>query len=341
MGGVLESIMSGTASGSSAEPPQLASESHVRTEGFNMEKMIVEGSFVALITPFNSDGTVDFEGFRTLIDFQSSNGTSALLIMGSTGEVSMLSRQERQSIISKTVKFKKGGILLFYGCTGSNTQDTIEQVRYAAKEGADGAIVTVPSYIRPPVEDAVRYYLEVADGSEIPIGIYNNPSRVGTDLPAEAIIRLADHPHIVVDKEATGRPEQIAKIAFAKKEISLMCCDSPHLGLIMLVMSLGGHGTANMTGNIAPQEMAVISKPWRSYEDVERCRETYLKLLPLLNFHYSLINPIPVKSLAKALGLPSGDLRRPYLNLGGNELQRGVDIVKELGLVEEYQFPSE
>jgi 4-hydroxy-tetrahydrodipicolinate synthase len=303
-----------------------------------MGKLRIEGSFVALITPFNRDGTVDFEGFRALIDFQAKNGTSAVLITGSTGEVSMLSREERQEIISKTVKFKKGDMLLFYGCTGNTSQETMNMVQYAAKEGADGAIVTVPSYICPPVEDAVHYFLEIADTSEIPIGIYNNPSRVGTDLPAEAIIRLAEHPNIVVDKEATARPGQIAKIAAAKKDISLMCCDSPHLGLVMPVMSLDGQGTANMTGNLAPQEMAVISKPWKSFEDAETCRETYLRILPLLDFHYSTVNPVPVKSLVKALGLPAGDLRRPYRNMDGEALARGLRIVKELGLVEKYQF---
>ena len=300
----------------------------------------VEGSFVALITPFNRDGTVDFEGFRTLIDFQATNGTSALLIMGSTGEVSMLSLKERKEIISQTVKFKNEDILLYYGCTRTNTQETVEMVRYAAKEGADGAIVTVPAYICPPVEDAVQYFLEVADASQVPIGIYNNPARVGTDLTAEAIIRLADHPNIVVDKEAMPRPSQIAKIAAAKKDIALMCCDSPHYGLIMPVMSLGGHGTANMTGNIAPREMATISKPWRSFEDAENCRETYLRLLPLLEFHYSLVNPVPVKSLAKAVGLPAGDLRRPYRTMEGEALSRGVEIVKELGLMEKYHYSA-
>jgi len=295
---------------------------------------------VAIITPFNQDGTVDFEGFRTLIDFQAKNGTRAVLIMGSTGEVSMLSEEERKKIISETVKFNKGNMLFYYGCTRASTQETIDMVCYAAKEGADGAIVTVPPYIFPPMEDAIQYFLEVADASEIPIGVYNNPIRVGTDLSAEAIIRLADHPNIVVDKEAMARPSQIAKIAAAKKDISLMCCDSPNLGLIMPVMSLGGQGTANMTGNIAPQEMAVISKPWRSFEDAENCRKTYLKMLPLLEFHYSLINPVPVKSLAKAVGLPAGDLRRPYRNMEGEALKRGLEIVKELGLVEKYQFPG-
>jgi 4-hydroxy-tetrahydrodipicolinate synthase len=188
------------------------------------------------------------------------------------------------------------------------------------------------------VEDAVLYCLDVADASAIPLGIYNNPSRVGTDLPAEAIIRLADHPNILVDKEAMPRVGQIAQIAAAKKDIALMCCDSPHYGLVMPVMSLGGQGTANMTGNIAPQEMAIISKPWRDFEDTKNCRETYLKILPLLDFHYSLVNPVPVKSLAKALGLPAGDLRRPYRNMDGPALKRGVEIVKELGLVEKYGF---
>jgi 4-hydroxy-tetrahydrodipicolinate synthase len=300
----------------------------------------IEGSFVAIITPFNRDGTVDFEGFRALIDFQTENGTSALLIMGSTGEVSMLSLEEKQKIISETVKCKKGDTLLYYGCTRANTQETIDMVRYAAKEGADGAIITAPPYICPPMEDAVQYFLEVADASEIPIGIYNNPIRVGTDLSPEAVIRLADHPNIVVDKEAMARPIQIARIAAAKKDISLMCCDSPNLGLIMPVMSLGGQGTANMTGNIAPQEMTIISKPWRSFEDAENCRKTYLKMLPLLEFHYSLINPVPVKSLVNALGLPAGDLRRPYRNMEGEALKRGIEIVRELGLMEKYRFPG-
>ena len=304
-----------------------------------MAKLKVEGSFVALITPFNHDGTVDFEGFRTLIDFQACHGTRALLIMGSTGEVSMLSQEERHRIIAETLKYRQGDMLLFYGCTGNTTQSTIDMVRYAAKEGADGAIITVPSYICPSVEDAVAYCLEVADAGDLPVGIYNNPSRVGTDLPAEAIIRLARHPNIVVDKEATARPGQIAQIAAAHPELSLMCCDSPHLGLVMQVMSLGGQGTANMTGNIAPQEMAIISKPWTSFDDAEQCRDTFLKLLPLFHFHYSRINPVPVKSLMKALGLPAGDLRQPYRNLEGEALQRGVESVKALGLVEKYQFP--
>ena len=303
-----------------------------------MAKTRIEGSFVALITPFNRDGSIDFDGFRTLLEFQARHGTAAVLIMGSTGEVSMLRPEERRNIVSETVKHKTGGMLQFYGCTGNSTETTIENVAYAAEEGADGAIVAVPPYICPSEQDAVRYFLDVADASPIPIGIYNNPPRVKTDLTAASTTRLAEHPNIVVDKEATARVAQIAQLAAAKPDISLMCCDSPNLGLVVPLMALGGHGTANMTGNLIPEELATISTPWKDFDDAVACRETWLAMLPLFHFTYSAINPVPVKSLMAALGLPAGGLRRPLSALEGEALQKGVDLVRELGIAEKYGF---
>lgn len=299
---------------------------------------LLTGSFVALITPFNKDGSVDIEGFRTLVEFQAENGTSALLIMGSTGEVSLLSKEEKRKIIKETLKFRRKGIQLWYGCTCPTTKETIEMVIFAGRQGADGAIVTVPAYVVVPVPAAVQYFQEVATASEIPIGIYNNPTRVGTDLPAEAIIRLAEHPHITIVKEAMNRPDQIAQLLAAELELSVMCCDSPNLGLVPSVMSLGGHGIANMTGNVAPWEMAVISKPWKSYEDAINFRETYLRILPLIQFNYSRVNPVPVKSLVRALGLPAGELRKPYVNLEPTAVHRGMALIRDLGLDDRYNY---
>jgi 4-hydroxy-tetrahydrodipicolinate synthase len=196
-----------------------------------MTKPKLRGSFVALITPFQDDGTPDIQGFGRLIEFQAAHGTSALLIMGSTGEVSLLSREERQLIISETVKFKKHGLPLFFGCTGNNTRETIRMVQYAGRAGADGAVITAPSYIHAPVDAALQYFLDVADASPIPIGIYNNPIRVGTDLPAEAILRLADHPNIAIDKEAMARPGQIAQILAADKDLSVRSNSCSSCGL--------------------------------------------------------------------------------------------------------------
>ena len=303
-----------------------------------MARMKIEGSFVALITPFNKDGAVDFGAFRTLLKFQEDHGTRAVLIMGSTGETSMLSPDEKKQVIVETAKMKSGGMLFFYGCTGNNTDATIANVKFARANGADGAILAAPAYICASEADGEQFFLDVADATDLPLGIYNNPPRVKTDLHWDHLLRIFRHPNFVVHKESTTRVGQVAQILAAKPEVSVMCCDSPNLGLVIPTMSLGGHGTANMTGNIAPAELATISTPWASYREAEAFKEAYLRCLPLLHYTYSAINPVAVKSLMKALGLPAGDLRRPLRGLEGEALEKGVRIVRDLGLDQKYGF---
>lgn len=298
----------------------------------------IEGSFVAMITPMNQDGSVDFAGFDCLLKFQVENGSSAVLIMGSTGEVSMLTPGERQEIIEQTMPMRPDGIEIWYGCTGPNTQETINYCDIAAANGADGAIVAAPPYICASEDDIAAYYLEVADASKIPIGIYNNPPRVKTDLSHTALLTLAAHENIVVIKESTSRVGQIAQTAAASPDISLMCCDSPNLGLVIPLMALGGNGTANMSANVIPLEMATISKPWRSWEDACACKDEWLKNLQLLHFLYSATNPVALKSLVGALGLPAGPLRKPLTSLSGAELNAGLRICKTLQLDKKYGY---
>ena len=296
------------------------------------------GSFVALITPFNKDGSVDFAAFRTLLTFQEEQGTAAVLLMGSTGETSMLSPEEKKRIIIECAKMKTARMPIFFGATGNNTESTIANVRFAKDNGADGAILAAPAYICAPEADIERFFLDVADATDLPLGIYNNPPRVKSDLTWEHLLRIFKHPNYVVHKESTARVGQVAQVLAAKPDVSVMCCDSPNLGLVVPTMSLGGHGTANMTGNIAPAELATISTPWTSYREAEDFRNTYLRMLPLLHFTYSAINPVAVKSLMKALGLPAGDLRKPLTALDGAALAKGVRIVQELGLDKRYGY---
>src|SRR5262249_47028841 len=155
---------------------------------------------------------------------------------------------------------------------------------------------------------------------------------------ADRLIRGADHAVQIVHKESTARVGQVAQVLAAKPSVSVMCCDSPNLGLVVPTMSLGGHGTANMTGNIAPAELAGISTAWTSYVEAENFKTTYLKLLPLLHFTYSAINPVAVKSLMKAVGLPAGDLRKPLTTLEGEALAKGIRIVQELALDKQYGY---
>jgi 4-hydroxy-tetrahydrodipicolinate synthase len=303
-----------------------------------MSKMKINGSFVALITPFNRNGAVDFGAFRTLLKFQEDHGSAAILIMGSTGETSMLTPEEKHNVIVETAKMKSGKMPFFYGCTGNNTQATIANVRFARENGADGAILAAPAYICAPEDDIERFFLEVADATDLPLGIYNNPPRVKSDLHWDHLLRIFKHPNYVVHKESTTRVGQVAQILAARPDVAVMCCDSPNLGLIVPTMSLGGHGTANMTGNIAPAELAAISTPWKSFEQAETFRDTYLRLLPLLHFTYSVINPVALKSLMNALGLPAGDLRRPLRPLDGEALAQGIRVVRQLGLDKSYGF---
>ncbi|MCL2896622.1 4-hydroxy-tetrahydrodipicolinate synthase family protein [Brenneria tiliae] len=303
-----------------------------------MSREKITGSFVALITPFNEDGSVDFGAFETLLKFQEDHGTAAVLIMGSTGEVSMLSVEERKEIIRRTAQYGTDKMKLFYGCTGNNTDTTIDYVRYARDNGADGAIIAAPAYICASESDIENYFLEIADATDLPLGIYNNPPRVKTDLHWSSLLRIFKHPNYVIHKESTTRVGQVAQVLAGNPDVSVMCCDSPNLGLVVPTMSLGGHGTANMTGNIAPAELAEISRPWKDGADAERFRTAYQHLLPLLHYTYSAINPVAVKSLMKAVGLPAGSLRRPLRDLQGEALQTGVRIVNELGLSAKYGF---
>ncbi|MEM6739559.1 MAG: dihydrodipicolinate synthase family protein [Pseudomonadota bacterium] len=296
------------------------------------------GSFVALVTPMNGDGSIDFEGFRTLIDWHAEHGTSALLFMGSTGEASMLTQEERQEIVRKTAAMKKPGMTMWYGCTGNNTDATIAQVQFAKAEGADGAIIAAPSYICADNAAIEAYALEVLDSADLAMGFYNNPPRVKTDLHWSNLLRLADHPNMTVLKESTTRVGQVAQICAAKPDMAVMCCCSPNLGLVIPTMALGGDGTANMTGNLIPQEMAVISKPWKSGDDAFACREAWLTNLPMLHFTYSEINPVATKTLMRALGLPSGPLRRPLRPLSEAALKAGLDMIQGLGLDKRYGF---
>jgi 4-hydroxy-tetrahydrodipicolinate synthase len=203
-----------------------------------MTKPRITGSFVALITPMNNDGSIDYAGFKTILDFQEEHGTAAVLIMGSTGEVSMLTPEERRKVMDETIKMKSGKMEFWFGCTGPSTEQTIDYVKYAGSVGADGAIIAAPSYICAPEDDIVDYFLEIADASPIPIGIYNNPPRVKTDLPHTAILRLAEHPNIVINKESTARVGQIAQTVAGNPDMIIASAMMEGMGGVDLACAL-------------------------------------------------------------------------------------------------------
>ena len=177
---------------------------------------------------------------------------------------------------------------MFAGTTCGSTAETVGLSRYAQGAGADGPLLVVPPHSRPPQEAIYQHFRTVAEAVELPIAVYNNPRRVGVNIEA--------------DKEAIPHAAQLAAIRrVVDDDFALLCCECPAYGLILPTLALGGHSTANVTGNIIPEEMAAMSRPWQIFEDVACSRELCFRYLPLLEMVNSRTSPVPVK---KAVGLP-------------------------------------
>lgn len=304
-----------------------------------MENLVrPEGSWVALVTPYNHRGDVDMDCFRRLVDFHVSNGTNGLLFMGSTGEAPLLTMGERRSIIAEMTAYCRGKIPAFHGITCSTTAETIEQARYAEEQGADGIMMIVPPYIAPPQSAVFEYFRAVCQSTRIAVALYNNPARVVVNINPETIIRLVQEcPNLVADKEAMPSVQQLASVMDGTSgRLRLLCCDAPGHGLVLPTLALGGHGTANVAGNVIPREMAEMSRPWRSWDDVLRSRELYFENLPVMEAAYSHTNPVAIKAMVRLLGFPAGDPRPPLPTLNAEQMRPLEELVVRLNLRERY-----
>lgn len=297
-----------------------------------------KGSWVAIPTPFNNDGSIDFGGFETLIDFHCSHGTSMLFSMGSAGEVSLLSYEERKAIITKVSAYAKGKLPVFFGSSLPTTQQTIEFAQFAEAEGADGLVFAAPPYLML-TQTALYQYLRTAMGSvSIPVCIYNNPSRVVTNINPETIEKLSmEFPHFVADKEAVSSVQQLVEVKRrVGNSLSILCCDYPKYSILLPTLALGGDGAANIGGNIIPEEMAEMAKPWETIEQMALSRKLFFRYYPLISMLYTFSNPMMIKPALDYLGLPGGKLRAPNSNLEGKILQDLHDVIDEFELREKY-----
>lgn len=271
------------------------------------------GSWVAIVTPFAANGQLDLGVMRDLVDFQAAGGTSTLLIMGSTGEPTLLTIDERKRIIREMAAYCKGKIHAFFGVTMGSTAMTIDLARYAQEQDADGIVIVVPPYLAPPQDAVFAYLHEVCTSVDISVGLYNNPARVIANIDPATIVRLFNAaPNLVADKEAMPSVGQLVQVIEGTQgKLPVLCCDAPVYGLVLPTLSLGGRGTANVTGNVHPRAVAAMSKPWESWEDVETTRRTYYEILPLMDATYAAPNPVATKAMVRLLGFPVGSCRKP------------------------------
>ncbi|MCR5732360.1 MAG: dihydrodipicolinate synthase family protein [Sphaerochaetaceae bacterium] len=298
----------------------------------------LQGSFVAMPTPFKADCSIDFKGFETLIERQIKYGTSQIFVLGSAGETTLLTIEEKKKIVHEVIKIANGRIPVFFGAAAFTTEQSVEMAQYIEKEGGDGVIFTVPPYVLIPQVAALQHMDTVMSSISIPCGVYNNPSRLGVQLTPETIQKLADkHPHFVVDKEAMPSVEQLVQVQrLTKGKVKIMCCDYPKYSIVIPTLAVGGTGTANIGGNIIPEECAKYSRPWTSMQIVEECREEYFKWFPLLQKLYDFSNPIVIKAALDILGLPGGPLRKPYQEYTGHRRDELEQMMGEMGVIDKY-----
>jgi len=293
-------------------------------------------------TPFTADDKIDYEGFNTLIERQIKYGTSQLFVLGSAGEVTLLTLEEKKKIVHEVIKMVNGRIPVFFSAASFTTQMSIDFAKYCEKEGADGVIFTVPPYVLIPQTAAYAHMEACMSSIGIPCGIYNNPSRLGVQVLPETIKKLSDdHPNFVVDKEALPSVEQLVQVQrLTEGKVKIMCCDYPKYSIVIPTLAVGGTGTANIGGNIIPEECAKYSRPWTSMEIVEECRQEYFKWFPLLQKLYDFSNPIVIKAALNILGLPGGHLRKPYQDYGGRRLDELEQLMGEMGVIDKYGVKS-
>ena len=299
--------------------------------------MRIEGSWPAIVTPYDNNGAVNLDAFNQLIDFHIKHGSSGLLVMGSTGESTQLSLPERRDIISHVAHYSQGKIPILFGCTCSTLSDTISLATHAEDAGAFGIVLIVPPYIKPPQEAVFDFFKQVAESVNLPIAIYNNPTRVGVNISPELMVNLSKIENIIADKEAIPDVSQLQEIQNnTADDFSILCCDYPGYSLILPTLALGGAGTANVAGNIIPEEMEHLSRPWVSQDDAIQAKELYFELLPILKLLYSVSNPVPVKGAVNLLGFKVGNPRPPLPTFSGAKLTELTNLLKNTGYLDKY-----
>jgi len=305
-------------------------------------KLNVEGSWPALVTPFTEEDEVDYEILRRLVDFHVENESDGILLLGSTSEATLLSAEERTRIIDETLDAARGKVPALCGVSASTTKQTIENARYVKEAGADGGLIVQPGYIRPSQDALYHYFKEVAETVDLPLIIYNNPSRTGVNVEAETIARLARLENIVALKEAGPNPYGVLRVVeLTRGKFNVLCCDCPHYALIFPVLASGGKGTSNVTGSIAPRELAKISKPWESYEDVMRSRKLFFEYFPLMRMIYAETNPVPLKAALNMVGANVGKPRKPLTELSEANIATLKLTMNRLGILDEGSYQME
>ena len=293
-----------------------------------MKKPVFKGVATALITPFNEKG-VDFDALERIIEQQIEGGINALVICGTTGEKATLNDEEHVQILRHAVKAASGRVPIIAGTGSNDTAHAVWMTKEAGDVGCDAALVCTPYYNKTTQKGLVTMFTTIADASDVPIILYNVPSRTGVGIEPETYIPLAEHPKIAGIKEANGDISKIAKtMAYVGDKIALYSGNDDQ---VVPIMSLGGLGVISVLSNVMPAKTVEMCDKWFA-GDTKGAAELQLKLLPLANALFSEVNPIPVKAAMAALGLCENRVRLPLVPMEKAHEEIMLKRMRDLGL---------
>ena len=294
-----------------------------------MKDIIFEGCGTAIATPFTKDG-VNFEEFGKLIEFQIQNNIDAIIVCGTTGESATMSTEEKKETIKYAIQKVAKRTKVVVGTGSNNTKSAIEMSKYAEEVGANGILVVTPYYNKTTQKGLIAHYKGIAEAVNLPIIMYNVPSRTGVNILPKTCLELSKIKNIVAIKEASGDISQVAKIAnLCKEDLTIYSGNDDQ---IIPVLSLGGKGVISVLSNIVPKYTHNMTKKYLD-GDVEEARKMQLEVSDLIEALFTEVNPIPVKYALNLMGYKFGIPRLPLIELTDENKENLKEIMKKHNLI--------
>lgn len=292
----------------------------------------LRGSIVAIVTPFNDNGSIDFVAYEALVKRQLKDGTNGIVVAGTTGESAPLSSDEYADLIRATVKIVNGEVPVIVGAGSNVTARAIQHCLVAKREGADGLLILNPYYNKPTEDGIFKHYQTIAANVDLPIILYNVPGRTGSNMTAKLTLKLANEiPSVIGIKEASGNLSQIMDIIAQRPEGFKVYSGDDAMALS--IIAAGGDGCISVVANQVPQEFSrMINAALEN--DIVLARELHYRLLNLMNYNFIESNPIPVKTCLFMMGMLKNNFRAPIYPM---EDHKNLEILRneltKLGLL--------
>lgn len=291
-----------------------------------MKQNIFKGLGIALVTPFASDGSVDYDVLKNLLDYQLKNGADFFCILATTGETPTLTKDEKQKIKELVVEKVGDKVPILIGCGGNNTADVVNELQTADFSGIDGILSVCPYYNKPSQEGLYQHFKAIAGATKMPVVLYNVPGRTGVNLKAETTVRLArDCENIVAIKEASGSLEQVDEIIKNKPDgFDVISGDD---ALTFPMIACGAAGVISVIGNALPKEFSRMIRLEMKGE-IESARKIHHKFTDLFNLLFVDGNPAGVKAMLHEMGMIENVLRLPLVPTRLTTMQKISDCLK-------------